>query len=299
MHNKNQRDVLHEVLQRKERGQGLALRREEKRENSTSLGNTSPQPFVSRESLIIAKPRLFPGAEGLRCWPLNLLLLSLLPGTGLCRRLPRLFPGIELPFHHLTRWKQHFHRAPPQCPDPAPRIEVPSLHHRQQRSRSPSHTLHQRRHLPRVASHQGRPALLRRPRCGLRHVFRSAPSATLLAARARTGHGRGRGGALGAGPWGTEGTLASAGVRVPVGSPSAGCWEPVFGEAWWSCPFVSSSGFCDPHVSCRPGSGQPGLAGSSLGLLGGRLISMRDEGQGTWCRLGRLPGVTAVVVYKG
>ena len=49
-------------------------------------------------------------------------------------------------------------------------------------------------------------------------------------------------------------------------------------------------------VSCRPGSGQPGLAGWGLGLVGGRLISVRDEWQGTFCRLGKLPGVTAVVV---
>lgn len=139
--------MLQKVLQPEERGQCLAVRREEKQEYSTSLRNTSPQPFVPGESLIVAKPRLFPGAGRLGCGNLKRLIQSLLAGTGLRSRLPGLLPGPGLPLHDLTRWKQHFHRAPPQRPDPAPRAEVPSSRYQQQCSRGPTHALHQRRHL--------------------------------------------------------------------------------------------------------------------------------------------------------
>lgn len=60
--------------------------------------------------------------------------MSLLLRSGLRDRLARLLVRSTLPFLHLSRGKQHSHRAAPQRPDPAPRVEVPSLDHLQQRS---------------------------------------------------------------------------------------------------------------------------------------------------------------------
>jgi hypothetical protein len=73
--------------------------------------------------------------------------LSLRQATGLRRRLAGLLLGRTLPFHHLPGWKHHFYWAPPQCPDPAPCVQVPNLDHRQQRSHSTPHALCHHRHL--------------------------------------------------------------------------------------------------------------------------------------------------------
>lgn len=72
--------------------------------------------------------------------------MSLLPRTGLRDRLARLLARSMLPFLHLSGRKQHSHRAAPQRPDPAPRVEVPSLDHPQQRPQ-------RRTHAPRWSGH--------------------------------------------------------------------------------------------------------------------------------------------------
>lgn len=84
---------------------------------------------------------------------LKRLFRSLPLGTRLRHRLAGLLPRRTLPFHHLSGWKDHFQGAPPQCPDPAPRVEIPSLDNRQQRSHGRTHALRQHRHLPRSAGH--------------------------------------------------------------------------------------------------------------------------------------------------
>lgn len=80
--------------------------------------------------------------------------MSLLLSTGLGDRLARLLVRSALPFLHLSGGEQHSHRAAPQRPDPAPRLEVPSLEPPQQRSQGGPQAPRGSGHLGSAARHR-------------------------------------------------------------------------------------------------------------------------------------------------